>query len=322
MQIEHKKNTAYYLAFPAVDSTSPESFKTGVSPVDTAYYKDGAGAWTSLAITDTAAEIGATGVYEIDLTAAEMNHDQVIIKFAVSGMADTAFMFDMRTKLVSDLNDVASTDIVSAGAITTSSGAVNTVTTVTNQHTLAEINAEVDTALTDIHLDHLMAVAAADVVVDGSVIAHMVSTTEDWSTFVPSTDSLQAVRDWVGDGANLSEAGGTGDHLTAITGVQLAADQAVNVTKINGNAAAAVNLALSTGQIIVGTATGDLTDTTFSDSALSETTVDHYKGRIIIWTSGVLAGQATDITGYSAGKVFTFTQVTDTVGSGDSYIIV
>ena len=55
--------------------------------------------------------------------------------------------------------------------------------------------AAVATALTDIHLDHLMAVAAADVVVDGSVIAHMVSATEDWSTFVPSTDALQAIRD-------------------------------------------------------------------------------------------------------------------------------
>jgi len=59
----------------------------------------------------------------------------------------------------------------------------------------SEVNAEVDTALTDIHLDHLLAVDAADVVVDASVIAHMVSTTEDWSTFVPSTDSLQTIRD-------------------------------------------------------------------------------------------------------------------------------
>ena len=99
-----KKNTAYYLSFPAIDSTSPESYKSGVSPVNTAYYKDGAGAWTSLAITDTAAEIGSTGVYEIDLTAAEMNHDKVIIKFAVSGMADDAYQFDLKT--MDDVADV------------------------------------------------------------------------------------------------------------------------------------------------------------------------------------------------------------------------
>lgn len=115
MQIEHKKNTAYYLAFPMVDSASPASFKAGVSPVDTAYSKDGAGAWTTLAITDTATEIASTGVYEIDLTAAELNHDQVIIKFAVAGAADSAFLLDMRTELAEDLgNGSGQVDLLTA----------------------------------------------------------------------------------------------------------------------------------------------------------------------------------------------------------------
>ena len=93
--IYHRKNTGYYLSFPMVDSSVPSVFKSGVSPVDIAYYKDGARAWTSLAITDTATEIGSTGLYELDLTASELNHDYVIIKFAVSGAADTAFLFNM-----------------------------------------------------------------------------------------------------------------------------------------------------------------------------------------------------------------------------------
>lgn len=36
------------------------------------------------------------------------------------------------------------------------------------------------------------------------------------ATYDRSTDSLQAIRDHVGDGSNLTEAGGTGDHLSAI----------------------------------------------------------------------------------------------------------
>ena len=36
------------------------------------------------------------------------------------------------------------------------------------------------------------------------------------ATFDRSTDSLQAIRDHVGDGTNLTEAGGTGDQLTAL----------------------------------------------------------------------------------------------------------
>jgi hypothetical protein len=96
MIIQHKKNTIRYLSFPMVDSTTPANFKTGVSPADTAYSKDTTGAWTTLAITDTATEIASTGVYEIDLSAAEMNHDVVCIKFSVSGAADSAYVFDMR----------------------------------------------------------------------------------------------------------------------------------------------------------------------------------------------------------------------------------
>ncbi len=103
MNINHKKSAAFYLSFPMVDSTNPETFATGLTPTDTAYSKDGAGAWTTLAITDTAAEIASTGIYEIDLTAAEMNHDKVLIKFTSAGAADTFFLFDMTTNDVDDL---------------------------------------------------------------------------------------------------------------------------------------------------------------------------------------------------------------------------
>lgn len=34
--------------------------------------------------------------------------------------------------------------------------------------------------------------------------------------FDNTTDSIEALRDWIGDGTNLTEAGGTGDHLSAI----------------------------------------------------------------------------------------------------------
>ena len=79
-----------------------------------------------------------------------------------------------------------------------------------NDISAAEVNAEVDTALADIHLDHLLAVAEADTPVDDSIIAKLASTTGDWSTFVAATDSLQAIRDegdasWNGSGATAAE---------------------------------------------------------------------------------------------------------------------
>lgn len=83
----------------------------------------------------------------------------------------------------------------------------------------AEVQSEVDDALKALGLDHLVsaAVAGADVA-DNSIIAKMVASgaTADWDTFVNTTESLQALRDHIGDGTNLTEAGGTGNHLTAI----------------------------------------------------------------------------------------------------------
>jgi len=113
MQIEAKKNTAYYLCWPMVDSTTPASYKSGLTVTVAAYYKDGIGAWTAFTPVDTPAEIGTTGIYEMDLSASEMNHDKVLLKFSASGAADTAFLFDLRTKLVDDLNDLAQSDILS-----------------------------------------------------------------------------------------------------------------------------------------------------------------------------------------------------------------
>ena len=103
MEIVHKKNTAYYLVIPMIDSTTPASFKAGLSPTDTAYSKDAAGVWTALAITDVLTEIASTGIYALSLTAAELNHDQVLIKLSSAGAADSMVLFRLYDK---DIDDV------------------------------------------------------------------------------------------------------------------------------------------------------------------------------------------------------------------------
>jgi hypothetical protein len=55
-----------------------------------------------------------------------------------------------------------------------------------------------------------------------------------------------------------------------------------------------------------------------------EQTDDHYNGRLILWTTGVLTGQMTDITDYTytnSNADFTFTAVTDTPGDADRFVI-
>jgi len=88
-------------------------------------------------------------------------------------------------------------------------------------------------------------------------------------------------------------------------------------------AAAATKLALSAGTIIVAAAAAGTLSTTEMTTNLSEVTDDHYNGRIIIWTAGVLIGQATDITDYDgASKKLTYTATTEAPSDGDAFVIV
>lgn len=69
--------------------------------------------------------------------------------------------------------------------------------------TMPKINTEVDTALSDIGLDHIVsaAVVGADIT-DDSIVAQLSSSsaTADWDTFDNTTDSLQAISDSGGGG--------------------------------------------------------------------------------------------------------------------------
>ena len=215
--ITAKKGAAYFLSFSAIDSTTPASYKSGISPVDTAYYKDGAGAWTSLAITDTASEIGSTGVYEIDLTATEMNHDKVMIKFAVSGMADDAYLFDLQGKLVDDLQDI----------------------------TAAQVNTECDTALGDydgptnaeMNARTLLAASyfdpAADAVANVTLVATTTTNTDMRGTDSAATAAALATVDTVVDGIQADLSNGTdglGAIKTAVDAIQVDVDS-MGITK-------------------------------------------------------------------------------------------
>lgn len=102
----------------------------------------------------------------------------------------------------------------------------------------------------------------------------------------------------------------------------------VDAKAISDSLTAADNLQLSANQIIPGTvATSAYTPTTteFEADDIAEATAEHYKGRIIIFTSGDLAGQASDITAYArAGSNghFTVTALTEAPANDATFVIV
>jgi len=95
-----------------------------------------------------------------------------------------------------------------------------------------------------------------------------------------------------------------------------------DVLAISGNTTAADNLEESAKGIVSGACEGT-PSTTVVQTDLAEATDDHYIGRVIVFTSGAAAGEASDITDYtgSTGTV-TITAITTAPAATDTFVIV
>lgn len=172
------------------------------------------------------------------------------------------------------------------------------------------------------------------------------------ATFDRSTDSLQAIRDHIGDGTNLTEAGGTGDQFTGIAAVgavtgnvggnvtgtvgglstQAKADVNAEADQAISDAALATAAALATVDgivdnlnlgIIYGSAVTGTLSTTQATTDLTGYADDQLIGAVIIWTSGDCEGERTDITdSANTGGLLTFTALTTAPANGDTFKIV
>ncbi len=102
-----------------------------------------------------------------------------------------------------------------------------------------------------------------------------------------------------------------------------ATNVSANIEQIGGSATSASNLAASALGIISTTVNDAGASTTAFVISSSEATDDHFIGRIIVFTSGALAGQATDITDYvGSTKTVTVTALTEAPANGVSFVIV
>lgn len=90
------------------------------------------------------------------------------------------------------VDNVITAAAINAAAIDNAALAADIGTTVYASNKIA---LAVRKALDEIKLDHLLAVADADDVVDNAALAKLASTDGNWSNFVDTTDSLQSIRD-------------------------------------------------------------------------------------------------------------------------------
>lgn len=239
---------------------------------------------------------------------------------------------------------------------------IPTVTTVTNQVTadmtaisgdsvaadncelffdntgFAASNSTIGTCTTN--TDMITTTAVADAVWDEATVGHTTAGTfgEQCSTDIDAilVDTNELQGDWVDGGrldlildARASQATAdaietdTQDIQSRVPAALVSGRMDSNVSAINDDNEAALDLAASAATIVRATAQTGTLSTTQMTTNLSESTDDHYNGRIIIWTSGVLADQATNITDYAGSTgLLTFTAVTEAPGNGDTFVIV
>lgn len=159
-------------------------------------------------------------------------------------------------------------------------------------------------------------------------------------------DATPTTGEWTGYDIALAEDGSTGLYRGAMPAVATGAyafevrlqaggspaatDRVVGQGRIlwSGSVDAEDRLARSAGQIIPGTVDSTaLTPTTtqFEADDITEATASHYVDRLVLWTSGALAGQVTGVTAYSLsggrGR-FTVEAMTEAPADNDTFVLV
>lgn len=117
----------------------------------------------------------------------------------------------------------------------------------------------------------------------------------------------------------------TGDNFARL-GAPSGASVSADIADIDSRTLTATNFAKISASVstnVEGAAEAGTLSVTQMTTDLSEATDDHFIGRTVIWTSGVLLNQASDITDYQGSNgLLTYTAVTEAPSASDTFVIV
>ena len=307
-----KQSTAVTLRFgPFVDSTDGDTEETALSLVaaDVKLSKNGA---TIAAKNDsTAPTHDANGWYSVALNATDTNTlGRILVYVHVSGALYawrefTVLPANVFDSLVSGSDNLQVDATEWAGSAT----AATHTAVATAPTNFADLSVQVSTGEVNVNMGQTTPGSpTADTVGEALRNAHQ-------SLPLDTAPAASGGLPTVGTGAGQINPDGAGN---------VPAD----VVEINGVAEAAQDLQASAQTIVRGTVdTAGFAPTTteFEADDITEATADHFNGRVIIFTSGALKDQATDITDYSlvtARGHFTVTAMTEAPANNDTFIIV
>lgn len=293
--------------------------------------KNGA-AFGAMTVTITEME---NGWYSVPLSTSHTDTLGLLsITFTNASCKQVNLQLRVTAKLIDDLNDVAATDIVSGGAINTTTGAVDNVTTVATTTTNTDMrgtdNALLAASAPTNFGDMAITVTTGEVTVgtNNDKTGYTASTVSDKTGYSISgtKTTLDALNDIAAtaivSGGAINTTTGAVDTVTAVTNRVTA-----NSDQINGSADGANRLSKATQCNVFCTVGSASTTTSIVTSAMdpAAAAVDQFKGKIVTFdantTTANLRGQSTDITGSTALGVLTVTALTDAPVSGDTFVI-
>lgn len=166
--------------------------------------------------------------------------------------------------------------------------------------------------------------------IDANVDAILVDTAEIGAagaglTALATQASVNTV-DTVVDGIAVTAAAietDTQDIQSRIPAALVSGRMSSDMVAISGSTTAADNQEQAALAVVLGSAVTGTLSTTQMKTDLTETTNDHYVGRVVVWTSGALAGQASVISAYNGTtKLLTYATTTDAPSNTDTFVIV
>lgn len=325
------KNTAFRAYFPILDADG--DLVTGAAGLDSEVSIDGG---TFADVTAEATEIAtSSGMYFLDLTAAEMNGDciAIIVKTTTAGAKTTVLVF--YPEETGDINvDVTAfggtTGTFAAGRpeVNTShaagtawgSGAITAVSIAA-----AALNGKGDWnigktgyALSAAGIQAIWDALTSALTTVGSIGKLLVDNINATISSRATQTSVDAVDDFVDTevAAILVDTGTTLDDL--VDDLEARLTQAI-ADKLSIHADVVQKIIVGTGSTTTALV---LNSTTGVDGGAPSATNDFYKGRILIFRSGTLAKQATDITAYTGSTVTaTVTALTGSAAAGDEAVM-
>lgn len=306
------KNAAYRAYFPIYDAAG--LLVAGATGLDSEVSKDGG---TFADCTNEATQIAtSSGCYYLDLTSTEMNADSVfVIIKSNEGLTQTLVIYPQESGDINVNLQSANADTLTASALAADA--------------VAEINATVDTAISDAALATAVNLATVDTVVDA--IKAVTDLLPDGGALTTLLSNVAAILTDTGttlEGHLTDIEADTQDLQSRIPAALSSGNMKADVLAINTSTSAAARLALSAAQMIPGTVstgTTSATTTVFAASDITEATADHYIGRLVLWTSGALIAQVTEVTDYelaSGEGKFTVASMTEAPSNADTFLLV